>query len=344
MAKASIKTTSRSLLSCLVVDVANLAHRNYHAMRHLTTTDGRASGHVYGSMKALHSLVRDYQPASVAFAYEGGGVSWRRKLLDKFPLNGKTVEEGEGYKRNRESGQDDAPVVDFVADVDRLFSCLPGYHLRVQGFEADDVIAAFVLAQQDGAGDVAILSGDRDLWQLVDDKAGVYCLYPKRENNRSVLTMMREADVVRECGVPPVDIPKMKATLGDASDNVIGVLKASRQGKSKGCQALALDADGNYFDRKTARDSVTFPEAVPEWLALRLLKQRKRLLANYKVCSLPYAVRRLRKRYNDALPVASNVRDKDGLKQFRAILSEFECRALLANSDNVYAAFNPVEG
>lgn len=337
MANKGLKIVKRNNLDYLVVDVSALAHRSYHGNR-LSTSDGRHSGHIYGSVKSLSAVVRDFEPRRVVFAYDRGGAQWRRELLDKYPVDGKAVnvEKREGYKRNRDSGQDDGPVSgahDAVREVEDLLKCFPGLHLEIEGFEADDAIAAFTLSQREHQNKtVAIYSGDRDMFQLVSDEHGAYVLCFRRSKGKSETVKITESEVMSEFGCTVAALPYVRALSGDSSDNIQGVVGASRVGKNKGIQQLVdlcLSGKSNYFDRKVKkRKDVIIPEEIPEWLRTPLLEQRKRLLANFRVMSLQYAASRLLKKSGGALPGEVVKSSSKLLARADEILADFECSSL----------------
>lgn len=338
MKRKAVETTAY-----VVVDVSSIAHRAYHARRNLTTSDGRISGHVYGFLRDLHSVLKDHGPSTVVFCYDRDGADWRREILDKYPLTESNRSSPEGYKRNRLSPDEKYNPCE---DVERLAFNLPGYHMYHPGFEADDMVAAFVFGSRKETGrtgGIGILSGDKDLWQLISDEEDVFCLFPKREKNRSKgIVKITEEDVISEFGVAPRVIPKVKALLGDSSDNIVGVLNASRPGKADACKIVARDVPA-YF-KKGKFSEVEFPDTVPEWLTTRLREQRKRLRANYKVTNLEYAVRRLlRTRTIDddgkRLPMRACRGTKQDMKGALDVLAEFECKQLISQYDDIVGYF-----
>ncbi|MGE3277555.1 MAG: DNA polymerase I [Vicinamibacterales bacterium] len=184
-----------------LIDGSNQMYRAYHAIRGLTGPDGRSTNAVYGFVTMLRKLVADHQPALIACAFDLRGRTFREAI-------------SADYKANRAAMPDDlAEQVPWVHDASEALG-VPV--LTVEGFEADDVIGT--LARQAAAlgHPVAIVTGDKDFFQLVGDGIRVY--NPRDEGT------WYDADGVREkFGVGPGQVIDVLALMGDAIDNVKGV-------------------------------------------------------------------------------------------------------------------------
>jgi DNA polymerase-1 len=200
----------------LLVDGHSLAFRSFYAFAKggdggLSTKAGIPTSVTYGFLKALLDNCRGLSPQGVVIAFDTAEPTFRH-------------EADEAYKAHR----DEAPEHFFedlgnlqrilAEDLDLPLCLAPGY-------EADDVLGT--LAQR-AAGEgwrVRILSGDRDLFQLVDDERDIAVLYmgggPYAKASGPV-EVRREA-VIARLGVPPEDVVDLKALTGDSSDNIPGV-------------------------------------------------------------------------------------------------------------------------
>ncbi|MDQ2694044.1 MAG: DNA polymerase I [Pseudomonadota bacterium] len=184
----------------ILVDGSSYLYRAFHALPPLATRRGEPTGAMYGVINMLRKLVADQQPEHIAVVFDAKGRTFRDDLFA-------------AYKANRPPMPDDlaaqaGPVVELVRALG-----LP--LLQVPGVEADDVIGTLA-RQAAGAGmAVLIVTGDKDMAQLVDDH--ITLLDPMKG------TRMDAAGVMGKYGVPPDRIIDYLALMGDKSDNIPGV-------------------------------------------------------------------------------------------------------------------------
>lgn len=210
MAKASEKPL------LLLVDGHSLAFRSFYAFSKggeggLATKDGLPTSVTYGFLKALLENSKGLNPQGVAIAFDTAEPTFRHKA----DVN---------YKANR----DVAPDV-FFEDLDQLRMILED-QLRLPlciapGYEADDVLGTLANRAAAEGWRVRILSGDRDLFQLVDDQRDIAVVYmgggPYAKSSGPKL--INEAGVLEKLGVVPDKVVDLKALTGDSSDNIPGV-------------------------------------------------------------------------------------------------------------------------
>lgn len=188
----------------LLIDAMNLVFRAYFAFmnRPLRTTDGFNTGAIFGFVKMVRKVLEDVEPTHVAVAFEGG-PTFRNELYPE-------------YKANRAAAPDELKAqVEPVKEVTRAMG-IPV--LEVPGAEADDVIAT-LSRRAEGFDEVVILSGDKDLMQLVDDRVSI--LVPK--SGVSEVEELGPDEVREKINVAPGQIRDLLALAGDTSDNVPGV-------------------------------------------------------------------------------------------------------------------------
>jgi DNA polymerase-1 len=187
-----------------LIDGNSQFHRAYHAIRGLATTRGLPTNATYGFTTMLKKLLADERPEWIAIAFDPPGRTQRH-------------EEYAEYKANRPRMADDLavqiPYVRRVCDVFRLPI------LETPGHEADDLIATLSRQAVEQGFDVVVVSGDKDLLQLVDDHVKV--LNPGREGTGS--TLYDAKTVEQKFGVLPDKVVDVLALVGDAVDNVPGV-------------------------------------------------------------------------------------------------------------------------
>ncbi|MED5320277.1 MAG: DNA polymerase I [Cyanobacteriota bacterium] len=208
------EATAKPLL--LLVDGHSLAFRSFYAFSKggeggLATKDGRPTSVTYGFLKALLDNSKTLKPEGVAIAFDTAEPTFRHKA-------------DANYKAHR----DVAPEV-FFQDLEQLQQILET-HLNLPlcmapGYEADDVLGTLANRAADSGWGVRILSGDRDLFQLVDDSRDIAVLYmgggPYAKSSGP--TLIREEGVLGKLGVMPNKLVDLKALTGDSSDNIPGV-------------------------------------------------------------------------------------------------------------------------
>lgn len=206
----------------VLIDGNAILHRAYHALPPLTTPDGSLVNAVYGFTSILIKIFNDLKPTHMAVAFDRPEPTFRKKIFADYQAKRPEMEEGL------------VSQIPKIQDVVRAFG-IPIYDAA--GFEADDVIGSLVKQATDerkisranldtpsGAHpfpEVIIVTGDRDLLQLVDDMRGIKVFMPTKGLSEGKL--YGEKDVVEKMGVPPKHIPDLKALMGDASDNYPGV-------------------------------------------------------------------------------------------------------------------------
>ena len=200
----------------LLVDGHSLAFRSFYAFSKggeggLATKDGRPTSVTYGFLKSLLDIGRSLTPQGVAIAFDTAEPTFRH-VADA------------NYKAHR----DVAPEV-FFQDLEQLQEILREQLqlplCMAPGYEADDVLGTLANRSAEQGWRVRILSGDRDLFQLVDDRRDIAVLYmgggPYAKNSGP--TLIDEEGVVGKLGVMPEKVVDLKALTGDSSDNIPGV-------------------------------------------------------------------------------------------------------------------------
>jgi len=200
----------------LLVDGHSLAFRSFYAFAKggdggLSTQAGVPTSVTYGFLKALLDNCKGLAPQGVVIAFDTAEPTFRH--------------EADGaYKAHR----DEAPE-HFFQDLANLQQILvEGLDLPLcmaPGYEADDVLGTLANRAADGGWRVRILSGDRDLFQLVDDRRDIAVLYmgggPYAKSSGP--QEIRREGVIAKLGVTPEEVVDLKALTGDSSDNIPGV-------------------------------------------------------------------------------------------------------------------------
>jgi len=191
----------------LFVDAASLAYRAYHAVPEIRADDGTLVNAAYGFLNFMSRLVPDRKPSRMHVALD---ADWRPQFrVDAIP----------SYKSHRVAGPDDPPdPVDPQMKI--IVEMLEAFGISVaaaEGYEAEDVIATLVARTDDS---VEIVTGDRDLFQLVRDP-NVQVLYTLR--GVTELAHVDEAWIHAKYGIPGDRYFDYAVLRGDPSDGLPGV-------------------------------------------------------------------------------------------------------------------------
>lgn len=198
----------------LIIDSHALIHRAYHAIPPLTTKSGIPTNALYGYFNLVQKAITDIQPTHLVACFDTPTESFRKKIVEHYQATRKPTEDNLKVQFNLvKEVVDSAHIRRFEAD----------------GYEADDVmgtivekIQSSVVSRQTGNElRIIILSGDKDMFQLVNDR--VFVLTPQIGFSKSLLYGPKE--VVTKLGIPPDKVADFKALSGDPSDNYEGIRK-----------------------------------------------------------------------------------------------------------------------
>ena len=187
----------------MLLDGHSLAYRAFFALpvENFATTTGQPTNAVYGFTSMLINAMRDEKPSHMAVAFDVSAPTFRH-------------EEYADYK----AGRSETPT-DFrgqVSLIKEVLQALAVPMVEVPGFEADDVIATLASQAGDADMDVLIVTGDRDTYQLVNERVTV--LMTRR--GISDMTRFTPEEVFEKYGLTPTQYPDFAALRGDPSDNL----------------------------------------------------------------------------------------------------------------------------
>ena len=252
----------------LLVDGHSIANRAFFGLPPMSY-NGIPTGAILGFFNILFRTIDDEKPDQLAIAFDLNKPTFRHKMF-------------EDYKGTR------SPMLPELREqIPRIRKMLEEAGCAIvtkEGYEADDVLGT--LAKKHGAdGDsVVILSGDRDLLQLVDDQVTVRL--PKTKKNGSEVEIYRPEDVQEAYGVTPDGFLQMKALMGDASDNIPGIPGVGEKTAIKLIQQFgSLDNLINNLDQV---ESAKLRERIEEGSASALMS--KRLATIVKTVPVDYTI------------------------------------------------------
>jgi DNA polymerase I len=207
-----------------LIDTMSFIFRAYHAMvrqRPMSTKTGVPTAATYVFVNMLRKLRDDFSPEYLAAVFDVGAPTIRNQQAEaittirKFDIKTQTFKESQygGYKANRA-----AMPGDLVQQIPYIRRALEGYGipiLQLEGYEADDVIGTLARKAAAESYPVFVVSSDKDMLQLVNDKVCV--LNPPKDN------LICDAAKVEEIlGVPPSKVVDVMALRGDSVDNIPG--------------------------------------------------------------------------------------------------------------------------
>jgi DNA polymerase I len=187
-----------------LIDGNSLAYRAFFALpESIATADGRPTNAIYGFASMMAKILIDHRPQAVIVAWDAG-------------MSGRETEYVE-YKAGRRQRPD--LLREQWPHLAPLAEAFGFHNVRVDGWEADDVIATLVRRAREAAIPVMVVSGDRDVYQVVDE--GVRVMTTSRGVTDTKI--YDQEGVVERYGVPPGLVPDLIGLKGDTSDNIPGV-------------------------------------------------------------------------------------------------------------------------
>ncbi|MGK7941593.1 MAG: DNA polymerase I [Crocosphaera sp.] len=201
----------------ILIDGHSLAFRAYYAFAKarkgpLRTSTGIPTSVCFGFLNSLVQVIKSEKPQYIAIAFDSKEPTFRH-------------EADVNYKADRKETPED-----FIPDIQNLQRLLEALNLTIitaPGYEADDVLGTVATQASEAGYKVKIVSGDRDLFQLVNDANNISVLYLERNAVKSSsgegYTEFDLESVTVKMGVKPTQIIDYKALCGDKSDNIPGV-------------------------------------------------------------------------------------------------------------------------
>ncbi|MFZ5892934.1 MAG: 5'-3' exonuclease [Myxococcota bacterium] len=286
----------------VLFDTYSLVFRAHHALPPMNTSSGEPTSALYGFSALVLKVLKEQRPRALAFALDAPKKTFRHEAYAE-------------YKGSREA----APSV-LVEQLRRLPAVLSAFEVPcvcVPGFEADDVLATLATGLRARDESVLIVSGDRDMLQLVDAGCRVYFVGGRGQQ----AVLFDRAKVLERFGVEPAQMPARAALVGDSSDNLPGVPGIGPQTAAK------LVTEFGDSSSLLARLEEVAPERVRE--ALRAHSEQVKL--NEELSRLRRDVELPEQRLAGELSASS-------FEKLARIFEELEFKSLLPR----LAALNPV--
>lgn len=193
----------------IVVDGNSIVNRAFYGImgsKMLQTADGTYTNAVYGFLAILFKELEDIKPDYIAIAFDLKAPTARHKMYD-------------GYKATRKGMPDElASQMPILKNVIRAMNITI---IEKEGYEADDILGTLSVMGEKSGLEVALLTGDRDSFQLATDKVSIYI--PRTKAGKTETDIFDRNKVLEVYGVEPRQLIDVKGLQGDTSDNIPGV-------------------------------------------------------------------------------------------------------------------------
>ena len=209
----------------------NLYMRSFAAYPSMSS-HGYQMGGCVGFLKTLKRLVNEFHPSRVIVAWEGGGSQRRRAIFPEYKMNRKTERLNRFY-------EDDIPNTEEnrqhqLYALIAMIKHIPVCQLYVSDAEGDDLVAYLTCGPYASVNKI-IVSSDKDMYQLLDDKTRIYNLHKK--------CIIDTKEVIEQFHIQPKNFALAKALCGDPGDNVPGIKGLGFKTCAKVLPFLASDED-----------------------------------------------------------------------------------------------------
>jgi DNA polymerase I len=185
-----------------LIDGSSIFFRAFYAIRDLKRSDGVPTNALYGYISTIQGIMHDHVVQEIVVAFDRPEKLNRENIYPQ-------------YKANRKETPDELiQQIPYIKEVTQLMG-IPAY--EEAGYEADDLIGTMATWLVAKNKEVVIVSGDKDLLQLVNEHVAVLRTTPKGNQ------LYQEKDVEKRYGVSPKSILDVFALMGDSSDNIPGV-------------------------------------------------------------------------------------------------------------------------
>lgn len=195
----------------VILDTSAIIYRSHFALMGMKNSQGLPTGATFGFINTLENVIKEFSPD-----YLVACLDVKRDELER-------SDELETYKANRESMPEE-----IVAQLNIIMEVLDGYNIpkyKKNGQEADDVIATFAtnFSKDEEPIETFIITGDKDLTQLVNKKINIALLGKGNGKDSNFRYIRNDDDVIDYLGVSPDKIPDLFGLMGDKSDGIPGV-------------------------------------------------------------------------------------------------------------------------
>jgi len=196
------KTLFEKSNTVYLIDATAFCYRAFYALKGLSTSWGQPTNAIYGFTNMLNKILKENHPQYLAVCFDVSRKTFRQERYS-------------AYKINRPAMPDALSIqLPFIREIIDAYGLA---RFEVEGFEADDIIATIVDKLKSKDVSIVIISSDKDILQLVDEKIKVFSPY-KDEGK-----IYSKKEVLQRYGVEPEKIIDILALMGDDTDNIPGI-------------------------------------------------------------------------------------------------------------------------
>ena len=193
----------------LLIDGNSIMNRAFYGImsnKMLTTDDGKYTNALYGFLSILFKNLDEVEPNYILIAFDSKtAANVRKNMYD-------------GYKKNRHAMPEE--LREQMPEIKEILKAMNISYLELADYEGDDILGSFAKKFADEDTVCYILSGDRDLFQLV--QKNIIVRIPRTKMGKTETEIFDEANVEKEYGLEPEDLIELKALMGDSSDEIPG--------------------------------------------------------------------------------------------------------------------------
>ena len=190
----------------VLIDGHSIINRAFYGVPDLTNKDGLHTNGIFGFVNILFKILEEEKPDYVTVAFDVKHPTFRHEMFAE-------------YKGTRKGMPQE--LHEQVPVLKELLTAMGIQIMELPGYEADDLLGTVAKRSEAKGMDVLVVSGDRDLLQIVTDNIRV-CI-PKTKRGTTEYEMYYTKDVQEKYGLLPLQIIELKALMGDSSDNIPGV-------------------------------------------------------------------------------------------------------------------------
>jgi DNA polymerase-1 len=182
-----------------LIDGSSYIFRAFYAIGHLSNSKGLPTNAIYGFTQMLLKVLKDHRPDYFVVVLDSKAPTFRSQVYQEYKANRPAMPEGL------------APQIPYIKKIMEAYRIAA---LEMEGYEADDVIGT-IAKKLESEADVVIITGDKDILQLVSDRVEVYDTMKEKRFGVD--------EVIQRFGVPPDQVVEVMGLAGDAIDNIPGV-------------------------------------------------------------------------------------------------------------------------
>ncbi len=188
-------------MKTIIIDGNSLANRAFYALPFLTNEEGKPSGAIFGFVNILIKVILEEKPDKIFVAFDHARQTFRNKIFAD-------------YKGTRKETPQE--LIEQFPEIKKLLNLMKIPVIEKEGIEADDIIGTIAKIIPN---EKIILSGDRDLLQLISDDTKVWLTM----KGVSILNKIDKKALKEQFNLLPSQVIDLKALMGDSSDNIPGV-------------------------------------------------------------------------------------------------------------------------